>query len=337
MPITRYGDISPRTAGFAAVRLLERAKPLMVLERYGQMDPQGKNKTKTRKWRRYEPFAAATAPLAEGITPEAQVMTYTDVTATLEQYGAYVIITDVIADTHEDPVLQENIDLCGEQAAETVELIRMAVVKGGSNVFRAGSATSRAGVNSTVAKGELQQIKRTLKRAKCQEITQIISATAKISTEPVGAAYIALAHTDLDSDIRKVTGFVPIEQYASSEKAHPGEIGKIENIRFVLTTLVTPWLASGTSGTTYLSNGATVTASAACDVYPILIFGKNAFGIVPLAGQNSITPMVVNPKPAASDPLGQRGSVGWKTMQAAAILQTSFLVRYEVACTASPS
>ena len=87
MPLTKYGDISPRTAGFAAAKLLDVAQPLLTTERFGQFDPQGKNKTKTRKWRRYESFPPAIAPLSEGITPEAQVPTYTDVTATLERQG----------------------------------------------------------------------------------------------------------------------------------------------------------------------------------------------------------------------------------------------------------
>ena len=41
-----YGDISPRTGGYATKELLKRGQELMILERFGQFDPQGKNKTK---------------------------------------------------------------------------------------------------------------------------------------------------------------------------------------------------------------------------------------------------------------------------------------------------
>ena len=57
------------------------------------------------------------------------------------------------------------------------------------------------------------------------------------------------------------------------------------------------------------------------------------FGIVPLKGHSSMTPMVVNPKPAAGDPLGQRGTVGWKLWTATVILQEAFMVRLEVGAT----
>ena len=39
MPTTVYGDMSPRTAAYASKELLERANPLLVLERFGQATP----------------------------------------------------------------------------------------------------------------------------------------------------------------------------------------------------------------------------------------------------------------------------------------------------------
>jgi N4-gp56 family major capsid protein len=67
------------------------------------------------------------------------------------------------------------------------------------------------------------------------------------------------------------------------------------------------------------------------DVYPTLVFARDAYGLVPLKGENSMTPMVVNPKPAAGDPLAQRGTVGWKLWHATVILQDAFMLRIESA------
>jgi N4-gp56 family major capsid protein len=44
--------------------------------------------------------------------------------------------------------------------------------------------------------------------------------------------------------------------------------------------------------------------------------------------------MVVNPKPAPGDPLGQRGSVGWKAWTGCVILNDAWMARLEVAATA---
>lgn len=334
--ITTYGDISPRTAAYAAVQLLERGQYLLVTERFGQAKPLPKKHTQTVKFRRYESLARATSPLAEGITPAGQKLTKTDITAILQQYGDLVTITDVIRDTHEDPVLQEAVDIAGEQIAETIECIRIAVLKAGSTVFYANGVASRSLVNSTVRAGDLRLVVRYFHKMKARTISKIVKASASISTEPVAPAYFAMCHTDLLSDLRDTPGFVPIEQYSSSDSAMAGEVGKIETIRFICTPLFEPFLASGVSGTTFLSNGVAPSAAAAADVYPIIITADNAYGIIPLQGEGAVTPTVINPTPTKSDPLGQRGSVGWKTWQTACILQQSWLARYEVACTAKP-
>lgn len=334
---TSYGDISPRTAGKAMKRLLKRGQHLMVVERFGQKDPIRKNSTKTCKWRRYNSLARASAPLAEGITPKGKRLTYTDVNATLEQYGDLLELTDVIADTHEDPVFQESMDLCGEQAAETVEELRINVLKAGTNVFYADSASTRATVNSPAKRGDFRRIYRFFKKHKAREISRIIAASDKVSTEPVEPAYFCMGSTDLKADLRDVPGFIPVANYSNSVKALPGEVGSIEEFRIILTPMFEPWEAAGVSGTTYLSGGVEVSTAASADVYPLLFVARDAYGIIPLQGFEAVIPYVINPdKPTKSDPLAQLGYVAWKTYQTAAILNHNWIARLEVTATARP-
>jgi N4-gp56 family major capsid protein len=108
-----------------------------------------------------------------------------------------------------------------------------------------------------------------------------------------------------------------------------GEIGSIEQVRFLTSTVIAPFAdAGGAKGAMRSTSGTSA------DVYPILIFARDAFGIVPLKGKSAMTAMVVNPKPAPSDPLAQRGTVGWKLWTATVILQDLFMARLEVAATA---
>ena len=127
--MSTYGDISPRTAAFVIVQLLIRAQPYLVLEKFLDMYVIPNNKTTSAKWRRYEALPLATTALTEGVTPAGSGLTYTDYTATLSQYGDYVPLTDVIQDTHEDPVFSETQDIISEQAAKTIEAIRYGVLK----------------------------------------------------------------------------------------------------------------------------------------------------------------------------------------------------------------
>ncbi len=336
--VTKYGDITPRTAGYAAAQLLERGQYLLVTERFGQAKPLPKKHTKTIIFRRYESLARATSPLAEGVPPTGQRLTYTDIQVTLQQYGDKVEITDVIMDTHEDPVLAETTELVGEQVAETTEILRIAVMRAGTNVFYANGVASRATVDSPPLRGDFRKICRFLSKMKGREISSIVKASAQISTEPVAPAFFALAHTDLDADFRTIDGFVPVEQYSNADRSLPGEVGKLERVRIILTPLFEPWLAAGVAGTTYLSNGLAPGSSLAADVYPIIVTAKNSYGIVPLQGEGAVKPMVVNPgTPTVGNELGQIGFVSWIMWQASLILNQTWLVRLEAAVTANPS
>ena len=116
-PLTTTGDISYRTAGYMAKELLKRAQPLLIIQQFGQPKPLPKNSTRVMKFRGYEHLPNQPKALQEGITPQASKPTFRDVEATIGQYGDYIHLTDVLADTHEDPLISEFSDILGEQAA----------------------------------------------------------------------------------------------------------------------------------------------------------------------------------------------------------------------------
>jgi len=322
------GSIGYLTNGWAIGKLLKRAQALMVLERFGQVDPQGMNKSATRRYRRLEAFPVAIAPVAEGISPAGQSMIITDLNVTLQQYADAVPFTDVIQDTIEDNTLDDLTKAVAQQAAETKEVVRFNAIKGGSNVYYGGTGTTRATVNGPITRGLLRKVYRTLKRNRAAYISEIIAATAKIGTQAVAAAYFGVGHTDLDADFQDVTGWKRSELYSDIGGRLPGEIGSVENFRLILSDLFTPWAAAGTSTSTLLTGGANATG--ACDVYPVLIFGQDSYGIVPLQGKDAVKIYVVNPTATSADPVAQKGSVGWKMMDAALILNDMWMARAEV-------
>lgn len=337
MAITNYGDISPRTAAYAAVEFLRHVTPVQVLGRFGQMKPLPKNKTQTMKFRRAIPYAAVTSPLQEGVTPSVSGTSFEDVTVSLQQWGDVHGLTDVIMDTHEDPVLEQMMQLSGEQAGATTEQVIYNVVRGGTSVFFANGA-SRGVVNTAVSLNKIRAVVRTLQRNKAKPITQVINASPNYGTSSVEGGYVAIGHTDLAPDIRAISGFVPVAKYGAMKPICPEEIGAVENVRFILTPDLAPFAnAGGAAGGTVLSTG-----GSNADVYPILVFGQDAYGLTPLKGQKTaegnniaVVPTVINPgTPTKDDPLGQRGYVGWKTWFTAVRLNETWMVRLEVAASA---
>ncbi len=238
-----------------------------------------------------------------------------------------VTITDVILDTHEDQTLNEAVNLLGEQAAQMIEKMRFGVLKAGTNVLFANGA-ARAAVNTAISINLQRRAVRALKRQNARFITSIVRSTPSYGTENVAPGYVALIHPDLEADVRQLTGFVPAEKYGSMTPWE-NELGKCEDVRYVSSTIFEPWADAGGAKGTMLS-----TSGTNADVYPVLFVGRDAYAIVALKGMFALTPMVVNPKPSDSDPLAQRGHVGWKAMQTAVILNDSFMIRAEVAATA---
>jgi len=332
--LTLYGDISPRTAAYALKQLITDNEYLLITELSADAKELPTNSTKTMQARCYENFDVPDAPLAEGTPPDGHKPTYRDVTCTLQQEGDYVELTDVIQDTHEDPVLKEMVRLSSVQAKETKEVRNIAKLKAGTTVYYS-NGTARTDVNTFTSRGQLRKVVRALKNNKAEFFTKVIKAGPNIGTEPVAPCFIAYAHTDLESDIRDLSGFIPVEKYADYDKKLPGEVGKCENIRFLLSPLFEPWQdGGGDVGAT----GMISTSDSKCDVYPILIISPHAWATVPLKGKGAAKIMVVNPEqPAPGNPLGQSGSVGWKLWHGAMIQNDNYMARIEVACTENPA
>jgi N4-gp56 family major capsid protein len=250
---------------------------------------------------------------------------------TIGQYGDISALTDRVVDLAEDPVLSDMSMLAGEQAAETKELIIWGAIKGGTNVAYSGTGTpaARTDVNDVLTLALQRNSIRSLKNQRGKMITKMVSASNLFATEAVSPAFIGFGHTDIEQDLRDMDGFTPVERYSNFQPVSDWEIGKVENVRYILTPVLEPFSGAG-SGT---ANGMTTT-SAAVDVYPVIICARNAYGAVALKGANSMNPFVINPdQRSKSDPLGQRGFVSWKMYFAALILNQSWLQRIEVGVT----
>jgi N4-gp56 family major capsid protein len=320
-------DLSNRVNVYADMRFLVRAVPNNIIGQWGQQRPLPKGKGKTISFRKYNKLDATPVVLQEGVTPSGKTNTVTDVTATIYQYGDWVGITDAVQDTCEDNVLNENIDLLAEQSGEMYDLIRIGILKAGTNVQYA-NGTARSSVNTVISQTLLRKAERILGRQEAKYITEKINAGPNIGTSPIAAAYVAPCHIDCKMDISDLPDFVPVYEYANMGGIFQGEIGASGAFRFVIDNNIAPWEDAGGA-----KGGCISTTGTSADVYPILIFGKDAYGLISLAGAGSVQTYVVNPKAVIGDPLAQKGTIGWKGWTAAVILNDMFMLRLEVGCT----
>jgi N4-gp56 family major capsid protein len=338
METNTYGGIGVRVGIQAVAKLLSVGHPLMHLQRYGMQENSLRNKGDTIKWRRYLPFTVSKAPLAEGVPPSAIPLQKQDYTAVLQQFGALAYITDKVKNLHEDNIFRVVIQRHGELFAKTMEVLTWDVVTSGTNVFYASGVANRAAVVNAPVRADFRLIDRAFSRNDGQMLTSIIEPTAKVSTKGIEPAFVALAHTDLKADLRSMTGYTPVVEYASPGSRLPGEDGACEGFRFILSRLYAPLAASGGSTADMLANGAKPSGATNCDVYQVVCLARDAYGVVRLQGMEAIGLKVRQPEDLdTGNPLGQKGSVGWLTWWAAAILNEQWLARLECACRHTPA
>ena len=319
MPNTTRTQIPAEVNNFYDRTLLERVTPLFIFGKWAQIrDIPANAGTSTIKFRRYANLSAATTPLSEGITPAGSQLSVTDVTATVAQYGDYITATDVVDYESEDPVLMETAQILGDQAADTLDQLVRDVLSAGTNVYYGGSAVSRV----TVAAGDLitaalvKKVVRLLKNNLARKVTMMVDPSTGYSTVPLQMCYVGIVHTNVAYTLKGLTGWTSIEKYASTKTLMEGEIGALDEVRFVETTNAKVFTASGAAG---------------IDVYATLVMGANAYGISRISGQslkNIVKPLGSG---GSADPLNQRATSGWKSTFVAKILNNAFLVRVETA------
>ena len=310
--------------------LLERARPYLAYQQFGQQRPVPLNSGEQPKFRRYGSLTQALAPLNESITPASANWSYTDITGQLKTYGNYLEISDYIQLISQDKVVTEATEVLGENAGESLDAIIRDLIGGGSNVQYANSVAGRSNIITKIAAADLDKMLRTMRvnNAKYWKENPIAGEMA-IGSVPIPASYFCVAHPAFLYDCESIltTSYQKVHQYPNPSLALPNEWGAYKSFRMIESTNAK--IFNDLGGTAVTNTLKYTTASSACDVYAMYVFGQNAFGITPLAGNNMKT--IVKPlgSGGTSDPMDQRSTIAWKAITAAVILNDLFMCRYE--------
>jgi len=318
-------------------QLLARALPELLHQQFGQTKTLPNRSGKSMLFRRYESLDQVTTPLSEGVTPDGTALSKTDLAATINQYGNFVTVTDMVDLTHVDPVISETVSLMGENMGETIDSIHRDILCGGTNfggMTGDGEVTASTGPDEAIA-GHIHPVGldwaiRLLDSANAKHFTPMVAGTNKIGTAPIAKSYWAIIHPDMvhdfynDADFNVGTDFIPVERYAAHTGAMSNEIGKYRNIRFITSTNAK--VSAGSSSEATVGYKQTDNLN---DVYSVLIFARDAYGIIPLQG--GATKTIIHRAGGPTDPLNQRNTIGWKAATTAKILNDAWMCRLECA------
>lgn len=321
-----YGDVTPLKQIQIAQNMLSRPQPYMLVEMFGRSETLQANTGDTIVISTMVPLAPVTAELTEGVTPASRKLTRRDVKLPLTDLGDVVEFSDRLEDLGDKRVISQGEAVCGECAGESVELLKIGRLGAGTSVYFANGSV-RTAVNTGPTKTKFQAIERYFMRNKVKPITRFVPPALEYGSESCPASYIAWVHPDLKPVLEALDGFTKAKDYATPSKWE-NDIGTLGSIRFLTSTLMAPYADAGGDKGTMIS-----TTGVKADVYPIYIFGEEAYAHAAFKGAHAITPSIIPAeKKDKSDPLGQRGYIGWKTRSGACIVDDTRFVRYEVAC-----
>ena len=226
--VTTDAGLSDEMKTFYSDYLIDLAEPYLVHDQFGQKHPIPKNGGKTIEFRKYSPLAKALTPLTEGVTPDGNKLNMGVITATVAQYGDYVVLSDVLLLTAIDNNLVQATELLASQAGRTLDTITREVLQGGTNVMYAQGGVSRAALAYTNAT--------TNNNVTFDDIRKCVRALKVQNTPKIKGSYVAIVHPDVAYDIMSDSRWVNVKTYSDPDGIYEGEIGKIEGVRFVETT-----------------------------------------------------------------------------------------------------
>ncbi len=298
-------NLSPEIKTFYSDYLIELAEAQLVHDQFGQKRNIPSGGGKTIEFRQFTPLAKITDALVEGVTPDGQALDTSTLTATVKQYGGYVIITDMLDLTAIDNIKTEATQLIGSQAGRSLDTVVREVLNGGTNVqYHEGERANRAAITAAdlLTVKAVRAAVRTLKRQ---------------NAETIDGSYVGIIHPDVAFDLMSDDAWVEWHKYTDNESMFTNEIGKIANVRFVETTEAKIFSKAGTGS---------------MDIYSTLIIAKNAYGTTNIEGGG--LELIVKQKGSAgtADPLDQRSTVGWKATKTAERLVEDYMVRIETSC-----
>jgi N4-gp56 family major capsid protein len=165
--------------------LIDNATAKLVHDQFGQKHPIPKNGGKTIEFRKFSPLPKLKDPLQEGVTPDGQSLTVTNVTATVAQYGGYVTLSDVLLLTAIDNNLVQATKLLGKQAGVTLDTItRDILMAEATNFSYAGGGTSADG-NITVA-----------------DVAKVVAKLRAKNAPTINGDYVAIIHPYVAHDLK---------------------------------------------------------------------------------------------------------------------------------------
>jgi N4-gp56 family major capsid protein len=304
-------------------RLLSRFRVENLFNQFGMEASIPKHGGISTSFRRMEPIYAASGGQVEGVAPSVLtegthgaplLATFSQVLATVSQYGQWAALSDLAELQSIDEVKAEYVENFSEAMRDGLDLVTRDVMTAGTSVQYASIAATRGGA-SGVASGMY------LNLAELREGVKFLKGAGR-HAKPVrqaGNKWACITHVDAMFDLSSDPDIVQVWQQAG-ERGMGNQLFDAEfrdlpgGIRIWETTNSRIFSSLGRSG---------------ADVYATLLFGAEWYGTVKLDALPAKVIVKERGSGGTSDPLDQLGTIGWKAAHTAVILNQNLGLRIE--------
>ena len=255
--------------------------------------------------------------LSETTAMSTDTLSTSTIGITVNEQGKAVSVNEYLLRSSFLNIMERAATLLGMHYATSRDSLIRDALLGGSNVQYSqagGTAVSRADL-TTQSTFKVQTVR---------------AAAEFLSTNKApkfnGDAYMAFVHPHQGISLRSDPAWVDVRVYAKPEDIYTGEIGRIEDIRFIETTQV-PYIPSGTqeiwADQTDTGVATSIAANSATDVYRSVVVGDYSVGVAEA--------LPVEMRDNGVEDFGRKHSLAYYGIWGAGLIETAFSVIIETA------
>jgi len=235
-----------------ADEVLRIAQRQLVAYQFGQPLKIEKQTGVTYTATRYERLPLPFAPLSEGVSAAGEAITIAQVSATAQQWGDLVRVTDVADMTIKHPLFKQAVRLIAIQQPETIERNVLNILLTATQVNYANSKTTRANLLATdvMTPVEISKIVGALETFGAPvfngderiDMYKEADAKSKASSRPdVMPHYVSLVHPLVTQDLRNNTAISTAWSYSDINRLYNNDLGEWGGARFCKTNMMPYW------------------------------------------------------------------------------------------------
>lgn len=250
MAINQAAAFAADIEAYLADETLPLARRQLVVYQFGDplTLPKGRGTSYTAT--RYNRLPLPSAPLSEGVPPIGEGLTISQVSATAQQWGDKVSITDVAEMTVKHPLFQKAVELVGLQIAETLERNTFNNLLAGTQVNFVNSRGARGSLlaGDVLNPHEVNRATAILKTLGAPRFMGDEQTNTKLEADAGGARasesprkmphYVSVLHTLVVADMRENSTIAQAWTYSDLNRLYNYELGEWAGIRFIDSNLV---------------------------------------------------------------------------------------------------